>query len=417
MKIAVIGGGIAGMMSWYLLRRQHDVTLFEANDYLGGHTATVDINEAGKTLPIDTGFIVFNNWTYPLFNKFIAELGVPFKNTTMSFAVTDRRRDFEYNGNNFWSLFAQKRNVLRPSFWKMLLDIVRFNDIAKAALKHNSKDLDLPIGQFLEKHQLGTQLRDHYLYPMGAAIWSAGLSSMQDFPLRFFLQFCNNHGLLNVNDRPQWAVIEGGSREYVRAMLNKVGSDGIELNSPIQSVRRDSDGVVVTLQSGEQRQFDQVVFACHSDQALHLLSDATSNEAEVLAGIAYQANDVILHTDTSLLPKRKAAWAAWNYLLGENANERATLSYNMNILQGVQSDTTYVVSLNATEQIDPAKVLRRFSYAHPVYNHTTMLSQQRRGQINGKNRTYFCGAYWYNGFHEDGVRSAVDVAAMLGVEF
>ncbi|HAT41209.1 MAG TPA: FAD-dependent oxidoreductase [Rheinheimera sp.] len=417
MKIAVIGGGIAGMMSWYLLRRQHDVTLFEANDYLGGHTATVDINEAGKTLPIDTGFIVFNNWTYPLFNKFIAELGVPFKNTTMSFAVTDRRRDFEYNGNNFWSLFAQKRNVLRPSFWKMLLDIVRFNDIAKAALKHNSKDLDLPIGQFLEKHQLGTQLRDHYLYPMGAAIWSAGLSSMQDFPLRFFLQFCNNHGLLNVNDRPQWAVIEGGSREYVRAMLNKAGSDGIELNSPIQSVRRDSDGVVVTLQSGEQRQFDQVVFACHSDQALHLLSDASSNEAEVLAGIAYQANDVILHTDTSLLPKRKAAWAAWNYLLGESANERATLSYNMNILQGVQSDTTYVVSLNATEQIDPTKILRRFSYAHPVYNHTTMLSQQRRGQINGKNRTYFCGAYWYNGFHEDGVRSAVDVAAMLGVEF
>lgn len=417
MKIAVIGGGIAGMMSWYLLRRQHDVTLFEANDYLGGHTATVDINEAGKTLPIDTGFIVFNNWTYPLFNKFIAELGVPFKNTTMSFAVTDRRRDFEYNGNNFWSLFAQKRNVLRPSFWKMLLDIVRFNDIAKAALKHNSKDLDLPIGQFLEKHQLGTQLRDHYLYPMGAAIWSAGLSSMQDFPLRFFLQFCNNHGLLNVNDRPQWAVIEGGSREYVRAMLNKVGSDGIELNSPIQAVRREADGVVVTLQSGEQRQFDQVVFACHSDQALRLLSDATSNEAEVLAGIAYQENDVILHTDTRLLPKRKAAWAAWNYLLGESANERATLSYNMNILQGVQSDTTYVVSLNATEQIEPTKVLRRFSYAHPVYNHTTMLSQQRRGQINGKNRTYFCGAYWYNGFHEDGVRSAVDVAAMLGVEF
>jgi predicted NAD/FAD-binding protein len=335
----------------------------------------------------------------------------------MSFAVTDRRRDFEYNGNNFWSLFAQKRNVLRPSFWKMLLDIVRFNDIAKAALQHNSKDLDLPIGQFLTKHQLGKQLRDQYLYPMGAAIWSAGLSSMEDFPLRFFLQFCNNHGLLNVNDRPQWAVIEGGSREYVRAMINKVGDDGIELNSPIQSVRREADGVVVTLKTGEQRHFDQVVFACHSDQALRLLADASSNEAEVLAGIAYQENDVILHTDTRLLPKRKAAWAAWNYLLGDRANERATLSYNMNILQGVQSDITYVVSLNATEQIDPSKILRRFSYAHPVYNHTTMLSQQRRGQINGKNRTYFCGAYWYNGFHEDGVRSAVDVAAMLGVDF
>lgn len=417
MKIAVIGGGIAGMMSWYLLRRQHDVTLFEANDYLGGHTATVDIEEQGRQLAIDTGFIVFNNWTYPLFNKFIAELGVPFKDTTMSFAVTDRQRDFEYNGNNFWSLFAQKRNLFRPSFWKMLLDIVRFNDIAKAALKHNSKDLDLPIGEFLMKHQLGAHLRDLYLYPMGAAIWSAGLSSMQDFPLRFFLQFCNNHGLLNVNDRPQWAVIEGGSRQYVRTMLDKVGSEGIRLNSPVRKVTRDADGVTIELANGEQQRFDQVVFACHSDQALRMLADASSNEHEVLSGIAYQDNDVILHTDTALLPKRKAAWAAWNYLLGRSAQQRATLSYNMNMLQGIDSQTTYVVSLNAIEQIDPSKILRTFSYAHPVYNHTTMLSQQRRGQINGKNRSYFCGAYWYNGFHEDGVRSAVDVAAMLGVDF
>ncbi|WP_031570953.1 NAD(P)/FAD-dependent oxidoreductase [Rheinheimera texasensis] len=417
MRIAVIGGGIAGMMSWYLLRQQHQVTLFEAGNYLGGHTATVDVSVNGRQYAVDTGFIVFNNWTYPLFNRFIAELGVPFQNTTMSFAVTDRAADFEYNGNNLWSLFAQKRNLLRPSFWRMLRDIVRFNKIAKQAVADNSADLDLPIDAFLQKHQLGTDMRDKYLLPMGAAIWSAGLTAMPDFPLRFFLQFCNNHGLLNINDRPQWAVIKGGSREYVTAMLAKCGSDGIRLNSPVAKVRRFDESVEIALADGSTEHFDQVVFACHSDQALKMLADATPAEQQVLGGIAYQDNDVVLHTDIRLLPKRKAAWAAWNYLLGEDAAKRATLSYNMNMLQGIHSDTTFVVSLNASDRIAPEQVLRRFTYAHPVYNQSTMQSQARRGEINGQNRSYFCGAYWYNGFHEDGVRSAVDVAAMLGVKF
>lgn len=417
MRIAVIGGGIAGMMSWYLLRRQHQVSLFEAGAYLGGHTATVDVNLAGRDYAIDTGFIVFNNWTYPLFNRFIAELGVPFQHTTMSFAVTDRAQDFEYNGNNLWSLFAQKRNLLRPSFWRMLRDITRFNQIAKQALADNSTDLDLPLDAFLQKHRLGAQLRDQYLLPMGAAIWSAGLSAMPDFPLRFFLQFCNNHGLLNINDRPQWAVIKGGSRQYVQAMLAQCGSEGIRLNSPVAQVRRHADGVDIELADGRTESFDQVVFACHSDQALRLLSDASAAEKQVLGAIAYQENDVVLHTDLRLLPKRKAAWAAWNYLLGDDASHRATLSYNMNLLQGIVSDTTFVVSLNASAQIAPDKILRRFTYAHPVYNHNTMQAQARRAEINGLNRSYFCGAYWYNGFHEDGVRSAVDVAALLGVEF
>ncbi len=417
MRIAVIGGGIAGMMSWYLLRQQHQVTLFEAGNYLGGHTATVDVSVNGRQYAVDTGFIVFNNWTYPLFNRFIAELGVPFQNTTMSFAVTDRAADFEYNGNNLWSLFAQKRNLLRPSFWRMLRDIVRFNKIAKQAVADNSADLDLPIDAYLQKHQLGHDMRDKYLLPMGAAIWSAGLTAMPDFPLRFFLQFCNNHGLLNINDRPQWAVIKGGSREYVKAMLARCGSDGIRLNSPVARVRRFDESVEIALADGSTEHFDQVVFACHSDQALKMLADATPAEQQVLGGIAYQDNDVVLHTDIRLLPKRKAAWAAWNYLLGEDAAKRATLSYNMNMLQGIHSDTTFVVSLNASDRIAPEQVLRRFTYAHPVYNQSTMQSQARRGEINGQNRSYFCGAYWYNGFHEDGVRSAVDVAAMLGVKF
>lgn len=417
MRIAVIGGGISGMMSWYLLRQQHQVTLFEAGNYLGGHTATVDVSVNGREYAVDTGFIVFNNWTYPLFNRFIAELQVPFQHTTMSFAVTDRAADFEYNGNNLWSLFAQKRNLLRPFFWRMLRDIVRFNKIAKQAVADNSADLDLPIDAFLQKHQLGNDMRDKYLLPMGAAIWSAGLTAMPDFPLRFFLQFCNNHGLLNINDRPQWAVIKGGSRQYVKAMLKKCGTDGIRLNSPVAQVRRFDESVEIALADGSTEHFDQVVFACHSEQALKMLADATATERQVLGGIAYQDNDVVLHTDIRLLPKRKAAWAAWNYLLGADAATRATLSYNMNMLQGIQSDTTFVVSLNASNQIAAEHVLRRFTYAHPVYNQSTVQSQARRSEINGQNRSYFCGAYWYNGFHEDGVRSAVDVAAMLGVKF
>lgn len=417
MRIAVIGGGIAGMMSWYLLRQQHQVTLFEANEYLGGHTATVDVEVAGQQYAIDTGFIVFNNWTYPLFNRFLAQLGVASQHTQMSFSVKKPSQNLEYNGNTLWSLFAQKRNLFRPSFWRMLKDILRFNRVAKELLAANHPDLDLAMDDFLGRYRFGQELRDNYLLPMGAAIWSAGLAEMPAFPLRFFLQFFKNHGLLNITDRPQWSVIKGGSRCYVEKMLEQCGDEGIKLNSPVQSVRRFSDRVEITLASGQVELFDQVVFACHSDQALALLADACQLEQEVLAGIGYQMNEVVLHTDTRILPERKAAWAAWNYQLGSSSSDRATLSYNMNILQGLSQGPTFVVTLNDSQQLDPTKILRTFHYAHPVYNHQTMLSQQRRGEINGANRSFFCGAYWYNGFHEDGVRSAVDVAGMLGVKF
>ncbi|MBU2113650.1 MAG: FAD-dependent oxidoreductase [Gammaproteobacteria bacterium] len=418
MRIAVVGGGISGMMAWYLLQQKHDVTVIEANDYLGGHTATVDVDVAGQCYAIDTGFIVFNNWTYPLFNRFIAELGVAFQHTTMSFSVKNSAQNLEYNGNTLTSLFAQRRNLFRPSFWSMLLQIMRFNKLGKRLLAQNHADLDLALGDFLRKYDFSPAIRDNYLMPMGAAIWSAGLAEMPAFPLRFFLRFFNNHGLLNITERPQWSVIKGGSKRYVEALQAKLGTANVKLSQRITQVQRDETGVTLSFADGRNEQYDKLVLACHSDQALALLGDsASADEAAVLGGIAYQKNDVVLHTDTRLLPQRKRAWAAWNYNLDANINERATLTYNMNLLQGIDAPVTFCVTLNNTQAIDPAKILGVYQYDHPVYNHYTLAAQQQRSKINGVNSTYFCGAYWYNGFHEDGARSAVDVAALLGVEY
>ena len=418
MRIAVVGGGISGMMTWYLLHQKHDVTVIDTNNYLGGHTATVDVTVDGKEYAIDTGFIVFNNWTYPIFNRFIAELGVAYQHTTMSFSVKHSAQNLEYNGNTFGSLFAQRRNLFRPSFWRMLLEIVRFNKLGKKLLAEDHADLDLALGDFLLKYDFGKGIRDNYLLPMGAAIWSAGLAEMPAFPVRFFLRFFNNHGLLNVSDRPQWSVIKGGSKRYVEALTAKLGSDKVKLGQHIVAIQRDENGVTLSYTDGREEHYDKLVLACHSDQALALLGDsATNDERAVLGGIAYQQNEVVLHTDTRLLPDRQRAWAAWNYNLDANVNDRATLTYNMNILQGITAPVTFCVKLNNTAAIAADKILGVYQYAHPVYNHYTLAAQQQRGKINGANHTYFCGAYWYNGFHEDGARSAVDVAALLGVEY
>lgn len=418
MRVAVVGGGISGMMAWYLLQQKHDVTLLEANDYLGGHTATVDVDVAGQTYAIDTGFIVFNDRTYPVFNRFIAELNVPFQHTEMSFSVKNTVQNLEYNGNTLGSLFAQRRNLLRPSFWLMLSDIMRFNKLGKRLLAADDADLDLSLGDFLLKHDFGVAIRDNYLMPMGAAIWSAGLADMPAFPVRFFLRFFNNHGLLNINDRPQWSVIKGGSKRYVEALQAKLGKDSVKLKQQISAISRDDGGVTLTFTDGRTEHYDKLVLACHSDQALRLLGDsATEQERAVLGGIAYQKNDVVLHTDTRLLPKRRRAWAAWNYNLDATVNDRATLTYNMNLLQGITAPVTFCVTLNNTAAIDPAKILGVYQYEHPVYNHYTLAAQKQRSKINGHNHTYFCGAYWYNGFHEDGAKSAVDVAALLGVTY
>ena len=422
MKIAVIGSGIAGITAANLLSEQHEVWMYEKNDYIGGHTATVDVQVAGQTFAIDTGFIVFNNRTYPNFRALLRKHGVAWQDTEMSFSVQNPKTGLEYNGHSFATLFAQKRNYLRPSFYRMLLDIVKFNKQAKLALQERSaKELErLTLDDFVAELGIGQAFSDNYLYPMCAAIWSASLEEAAKFPLAFFLKFFLNHGLLDVSDRPQWHVIKGGSRNYIPA-LSKPFAERIHLNTGVKKVRREQDGVVLEFIDGSSRRFDEVIFACHSDQALALLADPNAAERDILSGIPYQDNDVVLHTDITQLPKRKAAWASWNYLLPNlsagGMQKPATVTYNMNILQGLtDAPVTFCVTLNNTAAIDESKILRKFTYAHPVYSVDSFRKRQRRPEICGKNRTHFCGAYWYNGFHEDGVRSAVDIAERFGIE-
>jgi len=414
MKIAIIGTGISGLTCGYYLHKRHDVTLFEANDYIGGHTATVDIELDGKGYAVDTGFIVYNDRTYPNFIKLMNEIGVTGKPSQMSFSVRNDDNGLEYNGHTISTLFAQKRNWLNPKFYGFIFEILRFNRMVKEVAK-NGEQSEQTLGDFLSQHAFSDFFSENYILPMGAAIWSSTLADMRAFPLSFFARFFLNHGLLDVTNRPQWYVINGGSREYIKP-LTQGFADRIRLNSPVESVVRDQAGVTIQA-NGQTERFDQVIFACHSDQARKLLTDAGQSEQQILGDLAYQANDVILHTDESLLPKRKAAWASWNYWLegSEDQQVRApTLTYNMNILQHIDAPKTFCVSLNSQDQIDSDKILRRFVYHHPVFNQKSIAAQQRRNEINGMSRTWFCGAYWYNGFHEDGVRSGLDV--VRGIE-
>lgn len=417
-KIAVVGSGISGLISAYTLQEKFAVTLFEAGPNLGGHTATVDVECDGRNWAIDTGFIVFNNKTYPNFIRFLQKVGVEWLDTEMSFSVSDRFDDFEYNGNNLNSLFAQRGNLLKPSFYRFLAEIMRFNKLCKQLDAENAIPHDKSLGDFLLMHGFSERFQNHYLLPMAAAIWSASYSDVADFTLEFFIKFFNNHGLLNINDRPQWHVVRGGSREYVRA-LHPLLKAKILTGTAVQAIKRKKDSVSVETAAGDRYEFDEVVLACHSDQALALLADATSDEKEVLGRIAYQNNSVVLHTDTSLLPRRRLAWASWNYLIDEKdslGHRQARVSYNMNILQRLQpTPSTFVVTLNADELIDSQKVLGRYTYAHPVFGTRAEAAKKERSRICGVNRTHFCGAYWYNGFHEDGVRSALDVASRFGV--
>lgn len=414
-KIAIIGSGISGLTSAYLLSQKHQVKVFEKNDYIGGHTATVDVEHEGEHYAIDTGFIVCNNKTYPKFLKLLSQLNVEYKDTEMSFSVHNEQTGLEYNGNNLNSLFAQRRNLLRPAFWRLIREILKFNKLCKALYHQKAIPESQTLGGFLDSHGLSDFFCQHYILPMGAAIWSTSLTEMREFELKFFIRFFYNHGLLNISDRPQWHVIKGGSREYIAPLITKF-KEHIQLNANITSVIRNDDKVLLSFEDQEPESFDEVVFACHSDQALALLGDASDAETAILGDIPYSRNEVVLHTDTNMLPKRKLAWASWNYLLDSDNPRPAAVTYNMNILQGLHSDTTFCVTLNQTEQIQPDKVLRKFVYHHPVFNSKSMAAQLRREEICGQNNTHFCGAYWYNGFHEDGVRSATDVAARFGCE-
>jgi len=404
MKIAVIGSGIAGNVAAHHLAREHEVTVFEAASHAGGHTHTHELEQAGRRYRVDTGFIVFNDWTYPNFIRLLDELGVASQPSPMSFSVRDETSGLEYNGSTLDTLFAQRRNLLRPSFWRMLRDILRFNREAPALLGAAGDDTSL--GDYLSENAYSREFVEHYLLPMGAAIWSTDPASMQRFPARYFVRFFHNHGMLSVDRRPQWRVIRGGSARYVEA-LTAAFRDRIRLHSPVQSVRRLAGQVYVKARGQETERFDAVFLACHSDQALAVLADATPLEREILGAIPYQVNEAVLHTDTRLMPKARRAWAAWNYHVLPAERTRAALTYNMNILQSLDAPEPFLVTLNRSEAIDPAKVLRRIRYEHPLYTPAGVAAQARQHEINGPLNTYFCGAYWRFGFHEDGVVSAL----------
>ncbi len=412
-NIAIVGAGISGLSAAYFLRRQHEVTVFEGQDRIGGHTATIDVQAASGAYAIDTGFIVYNERTYPSFIRLLDDLGVASQPTSMGFSVSDESTGLEYSGDGLGGLFAQKRNILRPAYWQMLRDIVRFNRESVADLEAGRIDTGMTLGQYLDAGRYGDMFRTKYLVPMGAAIWSSGGEGMNEFPVEFFVRFFRNHGLLQLRDRPMWRVIRGGSRSYLEP-LTRTFSERIRVGDPVVAVLRDEHGVSLRTRSGASERFDQVVLATHSDEALALLGDATSAEQEVLAALPYSANDVVLHTDEQQLPARRRTWSSWNYRICADSARLPVLTYNINILQGLQSPETFCVTLNSTAAIDPDKILGRFSYSHPVFTRAGIAAQQRWEDVNGPRRTWFCGAYWRNGFHEDGVASALRVAEALG---
>jgi predicted NAD/FAD-binding protein len=415
-RLAIVGSGISGLTCAHLLSRKHEVTVFEANDYIGGHTHTVPVHDNGRELYVDTGFIVCNDRNYPNFLPFMEQLGVQLQKTEMSFSVRNPARRLEYNGHNLNTLFAQRRNFFKPSFYRLVGDILSFNKAARAALANGSVQAQT-LDSFVARQNLSPQFRDSYLLPMVAAIWSCSVDQAGAFPLQFFLRFFMNHGLLDIKNRPQWYVLKGGSHSYIKPMTAPF-ADRIRLSSPVRSVQRHQDSVQLSYdQNGDQHteQFDQVIFACHSDQTLNILSQPSDTESELLGSLGYQENDVILHSDASIMPNRPRAWASWNFLSGENAERDAPIvTYCMNILQGFATQTPMLVSLNARHLIDPAKIHGEYNYAHPVYSLESMAAQSRRAEICGVDRIHYCGAYWYNGFHEDGVRSALDVCQRFG---
>lgn len=409
MRIAIIGSGIAGLAAARLLARNHDVTLFEANDYLGGHTHTHQVEQAGRSYRVDTGFIVFNPTHYPLLTGLLSELGVLSQPTRMSFSVHNEATGLEYNATTLDALFCQRRNLVSPRFLGMVRDLLRF--YREAPLLLNDTGTGPTLGDYLAQHGYRAAFRDEHLVPMASALWSAPSGQILGFPARYVVQFMANHQMLQISDRPQWRVVQGGSDTYVRAMRSQ-WSVTERLRCPVSAVRRHVSGVEVASLAGAEW-FDQLVMACHSDQALGLLADANEREREILGAIRYQPNDTVLHTDASLLPRHPKAWAAWNVHVPRKSGDACTVSYCMNVLQGLVSPEPFVVTLNRTGAIDPTRILRRMLYHHPVYDAAAVAAQARKQEIQGRQRTWFAGAYWGWGFHEDGLRSAVEVAEAI----
>jgi predicted NAD/FAD-binding protein len=413
-RIAVVGSGIAGLSAAWLLSRDHAVTLFEANDYLGGHTHTVDVTLDGITAPVDTGFLVFNERTYPNLIALFDHLGVGSTASDMSFSVKLEAERLEWAGSSLSTVFAQRRNLFRPSFWGMLGDILRFNREANA-LALGQGDSAQSLGEFLEAGLYGRAFRDWYLLPMAGAIWSCPTATMLQYPARTFFRFCANHGLLQVSDRPQWRTVNGGARSYVNKLSATLAD--VRLNRPVQEIRRNPGGAELRFADGAAERFDEVVLACHSDQALRLLIDADAAERRMLGAIRYQDNDVVLHTDEHFLPRRRLAWSAWNYHADHAAESGRPVgvSYLINKLQPLPFSRPVIVTLNPGREPRPEHVIDRYRYAHPVFDLAAIAAQSRLPQLQGRHHTWFCGAWTGYGFHEDGLKAGMAVAAGLGV--
>jgi uncharacterized protein len=411
MRVAVIGAGISGLVVAHLLHPRHDITVFEAGAYAGGHTNTVRVDTGSETHDIDTGFIVFNDRNYPNFERLLSRLGVASQPSNMSFSVSDEDGRFEYSSTSLAGLFATPANRVNPAFHRMVAEVPRFQRACRALLAEGS--WDLPLADWLRRERFSEFFIQRLIVPQAAAVWSADPAQMWAFPARFLAEFFDNHGMLGLGDRPRWRTVSGGSARYVEALTGRLRGR-IRLRTPVRSVVRAPEHVLITPRGGEPERFDEVVFATHSDQALALLEDGTERERDLLGSLPYQANEAVLHTDPRMLPRRRRAWASWNYHLLEHARPRATVTYHMNRLQSLRAEQEFCVTLNRTEAIDPSRIIRRIGYAHPVYTPAGVAAQARVAEISGRNRTHFCGAYWGWGFHEDGVVSAERVAARLG---
>lgn len=410
MEIAIIGAGVSGLTAAHRLYANHRITVFETESRIGGHSNTVAVPAAGGERPVDTGFIVFNDRNYPNFTRLLDEIGAPSIESDMSFSVSDDRGAFEYAGSSPNALFATRRHLVDRRFHRMIADLLRFNGAAKrlAATSPADADHDISLRDFLAREGYGEFFIERLIVPQVSAVWSADPAQLWDFPARIVFQFFDNHGILELRGRPQWRTIDGGSREYVRR-LSAPFDDLIERGVGVEAVRRLDDGVVLKLSDGAEARFDEVVIATHSDQALAMLADPTDEEQAVLGAIPYVDNEVVLHTDDSLLPRRRAARASWNYHLLDEPRDRTTVTYWMNRLQSIPGPVDYCVTLNLGDRVDPSKVISEHHYEHPVFTADGLRAQQRHGLISGAGRTHYCGAYWRWGFHEDGVWSALRV--------
>jgi uncharacterized protein len=409
MRVAIIGAGVSGLLCAHRLNSEHDVVVFEASNRAGGHAHTVRVGTEAGVYDIDTGFIVFNDRNYPNFERLLDELGVETQASPMSFGVSDGG-DFEYNGSSPNGLFASRGQMLRPSFHRMIADLVRFNRDARELL---ASDEDPSLREWLAAGGYSRAFVERLIVPQAAAVWSADPAQMWSFPARFLVEFFDNHGVLGFRDRPRWRTVTGGSRVYVEALTRPL-RDRLRLSTPVTEITRDPDHVVVSSYGCEPEHFDAVVMATHSDQALALLGDPSDRERELLGAIPYQENEAVLHTDRSLLPRRRRAWASWNFHIDAGGPGRCTVTYHLNRLQSLQADREFCVTLNRTAAIDPERIIRRIQYAHPVYTPAGVAAQSRHHEISGRNRTHYCGAYWGWGFHEDGAESALRVVREVG---